>query len=52
MSFSIQETKEWLGKNKWPVAFVVAVVFGYTVGKDLAFRDNRADQVTAAGEVS
>lgn len=52
MSFSTQDAKGWLARNKWPVAFVVALVFGYTVGKDMAFRDNAADQAAIAGEAS
>ncbi|MEO1047254.1 MAG: hypothetical protein AAFW59_02895 [Pseudomonadota bacterium] len=50
MSFSQQDIRAWVVKYKWVVALIVVVAAGYTVGKDLALRDNAADQV-AMGEV-
>ena len=34
---------EWLKLHRWWVALVILVVAGYSVGKDLALRDNAGD---------
>lgn len=44
MVFSPQDALVWLKKHKWLVAFAVVLMFGYSVGKDMALRDNAADQ--------
>ena len=31
---------EWMKAHRWWMALVVVLVAGYSVGKDLAFRDN------------
>ena len=33
----------WTKAHRWWVALVIVVVAGYSVGKDLALRDNAAD---------
>lgn len=52
MSFSLQDAKDWLTRYKWPVALLVVAVFGYTLGKDMALRDNAADRAVAEGETT
>ena len=47
MDSPFEQAKEWVSQNKWVVALIVAVAFGYSVGKDMALRDNAADQVEA-----
>ena len=49
MSFSLQDTKDWLIRHKWAVALLAVVVFGYTFGKDMALRQN-AIEAAAVGE--
>jgi len=36
-----------LKEHRWWVALVVIVVAGYSIGKDLALRDNRLDAAQA-----
>jgi ABC-type transport system involved in cytochrome c biogenesis permease component len=38
-----------MATSRWWIALLVVVIFGYSVGKDLAFRDNAADDM-ASGE--
>lgn len=38
---------DWLKSHRWWVALVLVVVIGYSIGKDLAFRDNSADRQQA-----
>jgi hypothetical protein len=33
----------WLRRNWFWVALVIAIFFGYTIGKDRAIRDNKMD---------
>lgn len=40
---SLDETKSWIGRNKWWVALIIVVFAGYMVGKDRASRDNAHD---------
>ena len=40
---SLTSVGNWMKTHRWWVALVVVVVTGYSLGKDRAFRDNRAD---------
>jgi hypothetical protein len=46
---SLQAASEWLRANRWPVAFVCVIVFGYSYGKDMALRDNTRDAAMVQG---
>ncbi|MEO9463487.1 MAG: hypothetical protein ABJ242_12225 [Marinomonas sp.] len=37
---TLQSAKKWVSKNRWWVALIVVVAFGYAVGKDRALNDN------------
>ena len=50
MSTSFENNCVQVKKNWFWVALIVTVVLGYAVGKDLALRDNAADQLQM-GEV-
>ncbi|MEO0908398.1 MAG: hypothetical protein AAFY07_12830 [Pseudomonadota bacterium] len=50
MSTSFEKSCVWAKKNWFWVALIVTVFFGYAAGKDLALRDNAADQLQM-GEV-
>ncbi|MEM6476087.1 MAG: hypothetical protein AAF687_07970 [Pseudomonadota bacterium] len=52
MSFSSNDIRAFVAKHKWSLALIIALGFGYTVGKDMALRDNRADQMAGAGVAS
>jgi hypothetical protein len=43
------DVREVTSRNRWWIALAVVVVFGYSVGKDMAMRDNAADAI-ASGE--
>ena len=32
---------DWVKAHRWRVALVLVIVAGYSIGKDLALRDNR-----------
>ena len=40
----------WLKAHRWWVALVLIVVAGYSIGKDLARRDNARDRHVEAGD--
>ena len=40
-----------LRQHAWPIAFVLVVVAGYSLGKDAALADNAADRHAAEGMV-
>jgi hypothetical protein len=40
---------EWMKAHRWWVALVLLVVLGYSLGKDLALRDNAHDRQVEAG---
>ena len=37
----------WSRKYRWPLALLAVLVMGYSLGKDMAVRDNRADALAA-----
>ncbi len=39
---------EWIKDHRWWVALVLVVVVGYSIGKDLALRDNARDRPAQA----
>ena len=38
-----------VSRNRWGIALAVVVMFGYSVGKDMAMRDNAADKMASGG---
>ena len=44
------DVREVTSRNRWWIALAVVVVFGYSVGKDMAMRDNAAYAI-ASGEL-
>ena len=38
--------KAFLGKYNWLIALVVAFIFGYAFGKDMALKDNAKDNAS------
>ena len=44
------DVREVASRNRWWIALAVVVVFGYSVGKDMAMRDNAAYAI-ASGEL-
>ncbi len=41
-------TVSWVKAHKWWVALTIVIFFGYSVGKDLALRDNKAAAAQSA----
>jgi hypothetical protein len=41
------DVREVASRNRWWIALAVVVVFGYSVGKDIAMRDNAADAIAS-----
>ncbi len=41
----------WLKERRWWVALVLVVIAGYTIGKDMALRDNSRAAATHSGSV-
>ena len=39
-----RQVAQWLRENRWFVAAVIVVFGGYSLGKDLALRDNAVDR--------
>jgi hypothetical protein len=42
---TFQHFKSMLSQNRWWIALVILVAMGYSVGKDMALRDNARDQI-------
>ncbi len=42
-------TVSWVKAHKWWVALTIVIFFGYSLGKDIALRDNKADAAQSAG---
>jgi hypothetical protein len=42
------DVREVVSRYRWWVILAVAVMFGYSVGKDMAMRDNAADAFNEA----
>ncbi len=41
---TLDQFKTLLSRKRWWVALVVVVMMGYTLGKDMALRDNSRDE--------
>ena len=39
----IADAKARTQRNRWAIAFILTLLGGYTVGKDMALRDNARD---------
>ena len=46
---TVARAVEWVKAHRWWVVLVLIVVAGYSVGKDLALRDNASDRQVQAG---
>ncbi|MBA3525767.1 MAG: hypothetical protein M3438_07965 [Pseudomonadota bacterium] len=46
----LRRATDWVKAHRWWVALVLVIVAGYSIGKDLALRDNR--QAAAQTEAS
>jgi hypothetical protein len=49
---SLDPIKDWVRANRWLVAAAVLVFGGYTLGKDMALRDNARDLAGARVEAN
>jgi hypothetical protein len=49
---TVADVKAWIVRNKWAVAFVLILIFGYMVGKDRALRDNARDAAPSAASTN
>ena len=47
MSFTPEKAIIWVKEHKWLVAIVFVLMAGYTLGKDMALRDNAAERQVA-----
>ncbi|MDQ3077255.1 MAG: hypothetical protein M3Q83_00255 [Pseudomonadota bacterium] len=43
----LRQATGWVDQHRWWVGLVIVIVAGYSLGKDLAMRDNRADARSA-----
>jgi hypothetical protein len=46
------DVREAVSRHRWWIILAVAVMFGYSVGKDMAMRDNAADALNKAESAS
>jgi len=49
---TFEDAKAFVTKHKWWVAVVLVAIAGYSIGKDMALRDNAADslQISAGAQ--
>ena len=46
------DVREALSRHRWWIILAVVLMFGYSVGKDMAMRDNAADALNNAESAS
>ena len=46
---SPRQAMDWARHHRCWVALIIVIFFGYSVGKDLALRDNKTDAAQTAG---
>lgn len=46
------DVREAVSRHRWWIILAVVVMFGYSVGKDMAMRDNAADALNEAESAS